>query len=212
MSSPFPITGSNVKQGNYLISSTRDCISEMLSASRLALQGVGMYAMFWFLYSPQMLHSTKLIDISRVKVVSETTNQNQHLWFSCQKERGRLLLSSEKGLSRWRQGKALNAGWALTLVGFLHAACKDQWEEGCGARHSFKMVWVWQNREEGLMISSHRVAFHFLYVCCALLTYQCFCWRVSSKSFCLSLGIEKTKTKPFTSWLPHHFTVSLFTL
>lgn len=150
---------------------------------------------FDFLYNPQMLHSTKLINISWVKVVSDTSNQNQHLWFSCQKERGRLLLSSETGLSRWRQGKALNAGWALTLVGFLHAACKDQWEEGCGARHSFKMVWVWQDREEELMISSHRVAFPFLYVCCSLLTYQCFCWRVSSKSFCLSLGIGKKQNK-----------------
>lgn len=93
------------------------------------------------------------------------------------------------------KGNTLDAGWDLALVGFLHAACKDQWEEGCGARHSCKMVWIWQDREEELMMSSHRVASRFLYVSCTLLTYQCFCCRVSSKSFCLSLGIKKKPKK-----------------
>lgn len=41
------------------------------------------------------------------------------------------------------------------------------------------------------MTSSHKVAYRFLYVFGHLLTYQCICCRVSSKPFCLSLGIKK---------------------
>ena len=43
------------------------------------------------------------------------------------------------------------------------------------------------------MISSHRAASHILYVSCTLLTYQCMGCRVTSKPFCLSLGIKKKK-------------------
>ena len=106
MSFPFPITGSNGKQGNSLISSRNNGLRLRDGPCvKAGFTGSGCVCNVLILYNPQMLCWTKLINISWIKVVSETPNQNQHFWFSCQEERGRVLLSSEKGLSKWCQGK-----------------------------------------------------------------------------------------------------------
>lgn len=101
-----------------------------------------------------------------------------------------------------------STGLSLIAVraGFLQDACKDQWEEG----------WSQALLRDGLNLARQGIRVNDLqpqsslplpYVFCPLLTYQCICCRVSSKSFCL-WGLKKKSTL----WLPHHFRNSLFTL
>lgn len=84
-----------------------------------------------------------------------------------------------------------STGLSLIAVraGFLQDACKDQWEEG----------WSQALLRDGLNLARQGIRVNDLqpqsslplpYVFCPLLTYQCICCRVSSKSFCL-WGLKK---------------------